>query len=424
MSINIHSMTSEEQMVATYELAKERYAALSVDTDKALETLETVSISLQCWQGDDVRGFENVDGALTGGIAVTGDYPGRARNAEELRQDLDAAYGMIPGKHRLSLHAIYAETDGKKVERNALRPEHFAGWVAWAKEKGHALDFNPTCFSHPLAASGLTLASPDPAVRQFWVEHCITSREIGESFGKALGAPCVTNLWVPDGMKDTPVNRAEPRELLKESLDRIYAQKTDRRYNLDAVEGKLFGIGSESYVVGSHEFYLAYAIANKIMPTLDMGHYHPTESVADKLTAVMLFTENVLLHISRGVRWDSDHVPIQNDDLQAVAQELVRGNLLHRAFVGLDYFDASINRVAAWVIGARAVQKSLLMALLEPHGLLFALEKAGDYTARLAQTEALKAMPWGAVWNMFCLQQNVPVRVLDTIREYERRVSR
>lgn len=410
MSINIHSMTSEEQMVMAYELAKERYAALSVDTDKALETLETVSLSLHCWQGDDMRGFEQADGGwIGGGLADGMAYPGRARNAEELRQDLDKAYSLIPGKHRLGLHAIYAETDDKKVARNELKPEHFAGWVEWAKTNGHILDFNPTCFAHPLAASGFTLSSPEPATRQFWVEHCIASREIGASFGKALGAPCVTNLWIPDAMKDSPVNRAEPRELLKESLDRIYAHRVDKRHALDALEGQPAGLGSR-------EFCLAYAITNKLMPTLN------NEGAADKLSAMMPFTENVLLRIGRAAGGDG-LVLAQDDATQAVAQELVRGNFLHRAFIGLDYVDTSINRVAAWVIGARAAQKSLLMALLEPHGLLFALEKAGDYTARLAQLETLKAMPWGAVWNMFCLQQNSPVRVLDDVREYERLVG-
>jgi L-rhamnose isomerase len=412
---------SEKQIGDAYALARERYASLGVDADAALAGLATIPISLHCWQGDDVGGFENPGGELTGGIATTGNYPGKARTAQELRQDLDMAYGLIPGTHRLNLHAIYAETGGAKVDRDALRPEHFAGWVAWAKEKNHGLDFNPTLFSHPKAESGFSLASYDAGIRSFWIDHCIACRIIGESFGRALGTPAITNIWIPDGLKDTPADRKTPRLLLKDSLDKILAHPVDRRHNLDAVEGKLFGIGSESYVVGSHEFYLGYAIANKTLVTLDSGHYHPTETIADKLSAVLTFVDEVLLHVSRGVRWDSDHVVTLSDDLAAIAQELVRGDYLGRVHIGLDYFDASINRVAAWVIGTRAMQRALLLALLEPAGQLRHLEIAGDYTGRLALLEALKGLPAGAVWDYFCLEHDLP---LDTafmaeIRTYE-----
>ncbi|MBE2233127.1 MAG: L-rhamnose isomerase [Anaerolinea sp.] len=422
MNDQLHPST--DRIEAAYALARERYALLGVDTDRALQRLAATPISLHCWQGDDVAGFEASGGELGGGLAVTGNYPGKARNADELRQDLDQAYRLIPGRHRLNLHAIYAETGGQRVERNELRPEHFAAWVDWAKANGHGLDFNPTCFSHPLAASGFTLASYDPAVRRFWIEHCIASRQIGESFGRALGTPCVTNVWIPDGFKDTPVDRRRPRELLAQSLDELFAQKIDPACNLDAVESKLFGIGSEAYVAGSHEFYLGYAITRQVLLTLDSGHFHPTETIADKISAVMAYIPELLLHVSRGVRWDSDHVVLLNDELQGIMQELVRGDYLGRTHIGLDYFDASINRVAAWAIGTRNALRALLLALLEPIDHLRTLEQAGDYTARLALLEALKSMPFGAVWDYHCLQQGVPVgmAMLDEIRAYEARV--
>lgn len=414
---------TEKQIRDSYSLAKERYAALGVDTERALAALEQVSISLHCWQGDDVGGFESPGGELGGGIAATGNYPGKARTADELRRDLDLAYSLIPGRHRLNLHAIYAETGGRKVERDALLPEHFARWVDWAKEKGHGIDFNPTLFSHPKAASGFTLASYDPGIRRFWIEHCIACRRIGEYLGRQLGTPCVTNVWIPDGLKDVPVDRKTPRELLRQSLDAIFAEKLDPKCNLDAVEGKLFGLGSESYVVGSHEFYLGYAIANRVLLCLDSGHFHPTETIADKLSAVLLFLDRLLLHVSRGVRWDSDHVVIFSDDLAAIMQELVRGGFLNRVHIGLDFFDASINRVAAWVIGTRAALRALLAAFLEPIDQLRALETAGDYTARLALLEELKALPSGAVWDYHCLRQGVPVgfEFMRQVREYEKR---
>lgn len=396
-----------KQIQDAYALARERYTALGVDTDAALERLAQIPISLNCWQGDDVTGFEAPDRELSGGIAVTGGYPGKARNADELRRDLDKAYSLIPGIHRLNLHAIYAETGGKEVERNELEPEHFATWVEWAKDSGHGLDFNPSCFSHPKADDGLTLASYDESIRRFWIEHCIASRKIGAYLGREL---------------DTPVDRKTPRLLLKDALDEILAEKLDPQHNLDALECKLFGLGSESYVVGSHEFYLGYAVTNGVLLCLDSGHFHPTEVVSDKLSAILTFVDAVMLHVSRGVRWDSDHVVTLTDELQAIMQEIVRGDFLERVHIGLDFFDASINRVAAWVIGTRNALRALLMALLEPIDQMRAMEVAGDYTARLALLEELKGMPFGAVWDYFCLQQSVPVGFgfIDEIRTYEK----
>lgn len=409
------------QIEAAYAAARERYAALGVDTEQALARLRSVALSLHCWQGDDVTGFEAPERPLSGGIAATGNYPGKARTADELRRDLDQAYRLIPGRHRLNLHAIYAETGGRHVERNQLAPEHFAGWLAWARHQGHGIDFNPTCFSHPLADAGFTLASPDPAIRQFWIEHCIACRRIGEHFGRELGTPCVTNIWIPDGFKDTPVDRLAPRQRLQDALDQILAEPIDPRYNRDAVESKLFGIGSESYVVGSHEFYLGYAVRRRVLLCLDSGHFHPTETIADKISAVLLALDELLLHISRGVRWDSDHVVTLSDETLAILQEVVRCDALERVHLGLDFFDASINRIAAWVIGARNVLRALLIALLEPTARLRAAEQAGDYTTRLALLEELKGMPWQAVWDYYCLQQDVPVGAayLDEIRAYE-----
>lgn len=407
---------------AAYRLARDRYALMGVDTDAALAKLRDIPISLHCWQGDDVGGFESSGEALGGGLAVTGNYPGKARNADELRADLDMAYSVIPGTHRLNLHAIYAETGGKKVERTDLRPEHFARWVDWGKTNRHGIDFNPTLFAHPLASSGLTLAHPDPAVRRFWIDHCIACRRIGAHIGAALGTPTVNNIWIPDGIKDMPADRKTPRDLLRESLDSVLADRIDPRHNLDAVEGKLFGIGSESYVVGSHEFYLGYAITRNILLCLDAGHYHPTEGIADKISSTLLYVNELLLHVSRGVRWDSDHVVTLTDDLQAIMQEIVRGGFLSRVHIGLDYFDASINRVAAWAIGARNALRALLMALVEPLDTLRALERDGDFTARLALLEELKGMPFGAVWDYHCLMQNAPIGMgfIDNIQQYEK----
>lgn len=407
-----------------YGLAKERYASLGVDTEKALKTLESVSISLHCWQGDDVVGFENTGEALSGGIAATGNYPGKARNADELRRDLDQAFRMIPGKHRLNLHAIYAETGGKQVDRAKLGPEHFSRWIDWAKANEHGLDYNPTLFSHPMAASGFTLSSYEKTVRDYWIEHCKGSRKIGAAMGAALGSPCVTNIWIPDGFKDVPFDRKAPRQILMESLDEIFTEKLDSKHNLDAVEAKLFGLGAESYTTGSHEFYMGYASTRKVLLCLDAGHFHPTETISDKLSAVLLYVPEVLLHVSRGVRWDSDHVVILNDDLQAITQEIVRGGYIDKVHIGLDYFDASINRVAAWTIGTRNTVKAVLMALLEPADQLRELEKDGDYTTRLALLEELKSLPSGPVWDYYCMRQEVPVgpSYVQDIKSYEKEV--
>jgi L-rhamnose isomerase len=411
------------QIEQTYTQAKERYATLGVDAEGALARLSHTPISLHCWQGDDVGGFEDPDRGLSGGIMTSGNYPGKAHTPDELRRDLDKVYSLIPGTHRLNLHAIYLETD-KRVPRNEIEPKHFASWVDWAKLNNHGIDFNPTCFSHPLADDGFTLSHPDAGIRQFWIEHCIASREIGAYFGRELGAPAVTNIWIPDGYKDTPVDRLGPRQRLRDSLDKILAEPIDRRYNLDAVESKLFGIGSESYVVGSHEFYLGYATSNQILLCLDAGHFHPTESIADKISAVLLYVPELLLHVSRGVRWDSDHVVTMTDELRAIMAEIVRGAYLERVHIGLDYFDASINRIAAWTIVARNALRALLLALLEPVEQMRNFEMAGDYTARLTLLEELKGLPFGAIWDYYCTQQNVLVGMdfLEEIRAYERQV--
>ncbi len=406
---------------SAYKLARERYAKLGVDADAALKQLNRIAISLHCWQGDDVGGFETGSGALGGGLAVTGNHPGKARTPDELRADIDKALSLIPGKHRLNLHAFYGEFGGKKVDRDQIEPAHFKGWIAWAKRNGLGLDFNPTCFSHPKAADGFTLSHRDSGVRNFWIEHCQRSREIGAAMGKALGSPTVTNVWIPDGYKDTPADRKAPRERLAKSLDAIFKKPLNAKHNLDAVEPKLFGIGSESYVTGSHEFYLGYAITRQKLLCLDAGHYHPTEGIADKICSVLQYVPRLLLHVSRGVRWDSDHVVTFTDELQAIAHELVRGDFLDRVHLGLDYFDASINRVAAWVIGTRNFQKALLLALLEPRKLLRDAEAAGDFTTRLALQEEAKSMPFGAVWDRFCEEKGTPAGAawLAEVKRYE-----
>ncbi len=408
-----------------YALAREQFAELGVDTDKALRELGRVSVSLHCWQGDDVGGFEHGGGGLSdGGIQATGNYPGKARTADELRADLDQALALIPGRHRLNLHACYADYSGRRVDRDALAPRHFARWIDWARDRRMGMDFNPTFFAHPLAAGGLTLTHPDLQVRRFWVAHGKACRRIGAAMGKALGTPCVTNVWIPDGSKDNPVDRKAPRERLCAALDEIFADPIPRAHNLDAVESKLFGIGSECYVAGSHEFYLGYACAHNKLLCLDTGHFHPTESVADKLSAVLLWLDEVLLHVSRGVRWDSDHVVTLSDELRALAQELVRGGYLRRVHIGLDFFDASINRIAAWTIGTRNLLKALLIAMTEPLGRLRACEAAGDRTGRLALQEDARLLPVGAVWDRYCEMHGVPADGvwMQSVRAYEQTV--
>ena len=406
-----------------YEEARERYAVLGSNTEQAMEELAKIRISVNCWQGDDVKGFLFRDRDLSGGIQATGNYPGAARTPQELRQDMEKAFSLIPGKHKVNLHSTYADTD-EKIDLDAIEPRHYESWVQWAKEQGLGLDFNPTCFSHEKAESGYTLSSADESIRSFWVEHCRRSRRVGEYFGRELGQKCVTNIWVPDGSKDIPVDRYSPRLRLKQSLDEIFAERIDPAANLDAVESKLFGIGSESYVVGSHEFYMGYAMKNGVAVCLDAGHFHPTEVISNKISSLLLFSNEMLLHVSRPVRWDSDHVVILDDELQEIAFEVVRNGLLPRIHIGLDFFDASINRVAAWVIGTRNMQKALLRALLEPTAQMKQLELDGDYTARLAYLEELKAMPWQAVWEEFCRRQNVPGGLgwLDEVRAYEKSI--
>ena len=409
---------------AAYQLAKDAYAELGVDTSAALTSVAAVPISLHCWQGDDVAGFENLGVGLGGGLAATGNYPGRARTPDELRDDARMALSLIPGRHRFSLHASYGEFGGRRVDRDAVRPEHFRGWIDWARSLGIGLDFNPTFFSHPNAADNATLSHRDPAIREFWIAHGIACRRIGAAMGDALGTPCVTNVWIPDGMKDTPADRAAPRVRLLESLDAVFAESISPAANLDSMEGKLFGIGCESYTVGSHEFYLGYAASRRMRMTLDTGHYHPTETIADKLSAVLSFLPAIVLHISRGVRWDSDHVVVSGDEVDAIAQELVRGGFLGRTHIGLDYFDASINRVAAWVVGARSVIRSLLRAMLEPADRLRELENAGDYTSRLALQEAIKQLPFAAVWDHYCETAGLPSdrAWIGDVKRYERTV--
>jgi L-rhamnose isomerase len=407
---------------SAYALARETYAALGVDTEAALARLATIPISLHCWQGDDVGGFEHEGAELSGGgIQATGNYPGRARTLAELRQDLDQALALIPGRHRLNLHACYADLDGQKIDRDAYTIAHFQSWVDWAKARGLGLDFNPSFFSHPLAADGATLTHRDAAIREFWINHGIACRRIGAEMGRQLGTPAVTNVWIPDGSKDTPVDRKGPRERLEAALDAIFAEEIPPSLNLDAVEPKLFGIGTEAYVVGSHEFYLGYAVSRQKLLCLDAGHFHPTESLADKISSVLEFVPEILLHVSRGVRWDSDHVVLFDDPTRAIMEEVVRGDFLSRTHIGLDFFDASINRTAAWVIGARNAIKALLAALLEPTGELRALEEAGDLTARLALLEELKTLPLGAVWDEYCRRKDVPPGPawLAEVRRYE-----
>ncbi len=406
-----------------YELAKEQYAAIGVDTDAVLEQLQKTVISMHCWQGDDVAGFLFKDIALSGGIQTTGNYPGKANTAEELRADINKAMSLIPGRQKLNLHAIYADT-AEKVDLDALEPHHFESWVQWAKEQKTGLDFNPTCFSHPMADSGFTISSADKAVRDFWIRHCKQSRKIANYFGEQLGETAVTNFWFPDGYKDIPIDREAPRYRMMTALDEVFADQYDEKNTRDALESKVFGIGAESYTVGSNEFCLGYAVSRRKMYCLDAGHFHPTEVISDKIPSTLLFTDRLLLHVSRPVRWDSDHVVIMDDELLAIAQSLVRTGLIDRTYIGLDFFDASINRIAAWVIGTRNMQKALLRAMLEPTEALKKIELEGDYTARLALTEEYKTYPFGAVWDYFCFKNNVPVQAnwLAEVRRYEKEV--
>lgn len=405
----------------SYQLAKAQYEKWGIDVEAAFDKLKQVPISIHCWQGDDVSGFEVDQQELSGGIDVTGDYPGKATTPEQLRKDIDQALKLIPGKHRINLHAIYAETAGEKVERDQLEPKHFQNWIDWAKENGLGLDFNPTLFSHPKAADGLTLSHPDPKIREFWIRHCQASRKIAEHMGRELGSPTLTNVWIPDGYKDTPSDRLTPRKRLKESLDTIFSEEIDERYNLDAVESKLFGIGSEAYVVGSHEFYLGYALKNNKLCLLDTGHYHPTEMVSNKISAMLLYSDKLALHVSRPVRWDSDHVVTFDDELKEIGLEIVRNDALDKVMIGLDFFDASINRIAAWTIGTRNMLKSLLYALLMPNQQLKQYQEEGNFTDRLAVLEEFKTYPFGAIWDYYCEQMNVPVGAdwLKDVRTYE-----
>lgn len=411
---------NEQQIRSAYEYAKETFKQYGVDTDKALETLNQTPISMHCWQGDDVRGFESPDVALSGGIQATGNYPGAAKTPAQLRADMEQAFSLIPGKKRVNLHAIYLDSE-EKVERDQIKPEHFASWVEWAKQNDLGLDFNPTLFSHPLADDGFTLSHPKEEVRQFWIDHVIASRKISEYFGRELGSASYMNIWIPDGMKDQPVDRLSPRARLMDSLDKALAEKIDTQYHKDVVECKLFGIGAEAYTVGSNEFYLAYATSRKTGLCLDAGHFHPTEVISDKISACSLYVQDLLLHVTRPIRWDSDHVVSFDDETQAIMREIVRNELSDRVAIGLDFFDASINRIAAWVIGTRNAQKALLKALLEPTEKLHQLEQEFDYTSRFALIEEAHSLPWTAVWDYHCLQHNVPVGFdwINNVKDYE-----
>lgn len=409
-------------MDCLYEEAKKLYAAVGIDTDEAIKRLGEISLSMHCWQGDDVGGFESSD-ALSGGIQATGNYPGKARNAEELMSDIDKALSLIPGRHRINLHSIYADYSAGAVSRDKLTEKHFENWIRFAKERNLGIDINPTLFSHPLAADGLTLSHPDEKIRRFWIDHCKAIRKIGAYIGEQLGTPCLNNIWIPDGYKETPADRTGPRKRLKEALDEIFSIKYDKKYLIDSVESKVFGIGVESYTVGSHEFYMNYAAQNGCLCLLDNGHYHPTESVADKIPSMLLFSDKVALHVTRGVRWDSDHVVGFSDETKEIAKEIVLAGP-ENVIIGLDYFDASINRIAAWVMGMRNMQKALLEAMLTPHEALTKCQNDGNFTDMFVLAQEVKSYPFGAVWDKFCELHNVPVREtwLNTVREYEKTV--
>ena len=414
-----------DKIQKSFDLAVEQYAAIGVDVNKALEQLDKLPISLHCWQGDDVTGFENKDGNLTGGIQATGNYPGKARTIEELRADIDKAMELIPGNHRVNIHAFYGDFGGESVDRDQIEPKHFQSWIDWAKEKGYKLDFNATCFSHDKSSDGLTLSHPDPAIRAFWVEHVIRCRKIAEEMGRQLGSKCMHNIWIPDGSKDVTVNRLQYRQNLKDSLDKIFEYKTNDEYMKDCIESKVFGIGLENFTVGSHEFYMGYGIKNNIPITLDAGHFHPTEIISDKISSLLLFSSEIMLHVTRSIRWDSDHVVILNEELVAIAQEIVRADAIEKVHVGLDYFDASINRIGAYVVGVRATQKALLQALLEPIAKLREYEAKGQNFERMALLEEAKSMPWGAIYNYYCAKKEVIVgdSYIADIQQYEKDVT-
>ena len=411
----------KEQIEKNYLPVCKTYAAYGIDTDKVIGILKSIPVSIHCWQGDDVTGFEpGKEGLSGGGILATGNYPGKAGNADELRMDLEKVMSLVPGRHRVNLHAFYAETGGKPVERDQLKLKHFKNWIEWAKKNKIGLDFNPTIFSHPLADSGYTLANRDKSVRSFWIRHVKASREIASQIGRELKTPCINNLWIPDGSKDTPADRLTPRKILKDSLDEIYEKHYKSDFLLDSLESKLFGIGSESYVAGSHEFYLSYALKKGLMVCLDSGHFHPTENIADKISSILTFSKELLLHLSRGVRWDSDHVATLNDQILSIAHEVKHCRAFGRVHFALDYFDASINRITAWVTGTRAALKAILIALLEPTDMLLQAENSGNLGERLALTEEFKTLPFGNVWDKYCLDEGVPAGSgwLNTINEY------
>jgi L-rhamnose isomerase len=412
----------EELIQKSYEIAKERYATVGVDVDKALDDLQKVSISIHCWQADDVNGFEVTENLGGGGIQATGNYPGKARNIPELRTDIEKVLTLVGGKHRLNLHAIYGDFQGKVVDRDQIEPEHFASWMQWAKEKDLKLDFNSTSFGHPKSGD-LTLANPDKAIRDFWIEHTKRCRTISEEMGKYQNDPCIMNIWIHDGMKDLTVNRYKYRQILEQSLDDIFA--TDYKNMKDCIEAKLFGIALESYTVGSYDFYLGYGAKKQKIVTLDTGHFHISENIADKISSLLLFTPEIMLHVSRPIRWDSDHVVILNDDIAELAKEVIRANALGRVHIGLDFFDASINRIGAYVIGIRSTQKAFLQALLEPAAKLTQYEANGQYFERLALLEEAKVLPWNAVWDYFCLKNNVAVGedYISEIQQYEKDVT-
>ena len=420
------SKLSDAQIQANFKQAAEQYAAFGVNIEQAVDKALSIPISLHCWQGDDVAGFEVKDaGVQGGGIMATGNYPGRARNGDELRQDLEKVIALLPGPHRANIHASYCETGGKIVDRDALLPEHFSNWIAWAKQQKIGLDFNPTYFAHPKANDGFTLSHPDKSIRDFWIQHGIVSRRISEAIGKALGDDVVNNHWLPDGAKDHPADRWTPRERLAEALDAVFDESLGIGPQcVDAVEGKLFGLGMEDYTVGSNDFYANYALSRGKVLCLDMGHFHPTESVADKVSAHLVFHKKLLIHTSRPIRWDSDHVVTLNEEIQLIASEIIRNKFLNRVNIGLDFFDASINRIGAYVVGTRSAKKAFMIALLEPTATLVEYEENGQNFERLALLEELKTKPFGAVWDYYCLKENVPVGIdfIAEIQQYEKEV--